>query len=232
MKLKFSPEQIYSNPQKAFNKFANKITQGTKNKIQISPKEVSTEIYRYNNIFAKKNMTSLFTNLAMQLAQTLVSLGDNNLAGTIYSFLIKTNGGNAKLAEQIATNALAIAKRQHDPIHIMARANDLNNIFKVTAPQSKRRLTILYDEKRALNDICTNYEKVSKRYKTLTRRMKPVEVYEIMLASIKIQIAEFVASTDKYLAKEEALGAKKILDKYGKGKLTQQVNRLLTNLEK
>ncbi len=232
MKLTFKPEQKYSNPQKAFNKFANKIKQGTKNKIPINPKEVSTEIYRYNNIFAKQNKTSLFNNLAMQLAQSLVSLGDNNLAGAIYSFLIKTNAGNTKLAEQIATNALAIAKRQHDPIHIMARANDLNNIYKVTAPQSKRRLTILYDEKRALNDICTDYEKVSKRYKTLTRRMKPVEVYEIMLASIKIQIAEFVSSTNKNLAKEEALGAKKILDKYGKGKLTNQLNKILISLEK
>ena len=39
--------------------------------------------------------------------------------------MIRLNPKHTTVVEQVATNALAIAKRLNDPVHIMARANDL-----------------------------------------------------------------------------------------------------------
>ena len=58
----------------------------------------------------------------------------------MYSLLLRINPKNSPIIEQIARNALLIAKRLHDPVHIMARANDLKEIYKITENGSKKHL--------------------------------------------------------------------------------------------
>ena len=105
--------------------------------------------------------------------------------------MIRLNPKHTTVVEQVATNALAIAKRLNDPVHIMARANDLKEIYRISQPGSAKHLKSLQTEKRALNDICNNYQNVQKRYRTLSRKMRPVEAYELKLAAIRYEIAKF-----------------------------------------
>ena len=65
-----------------------------------------------------------------------------------------------KLIEEFATNALKIAKRLNDPVGIMARANDLREVYKVFPPKNDKFMSILYDEKHALNKISNSKNNV------------------------------------------------------------------------
>ena len=112
----------------------------------------------------------------------------------------------------------------------MARCNNLKEFYKITQPGSKKHLKILQEEKRALNEICKNYEKVQKRYCTLTREMKPVEAYERQLAAIKFEIAEMIQQSNKNEAINELNSALQILEKHNIGSLTQKINALLSKL--
>ena len=233
MKVSFSKANINNKDlNKSLNIFSEKTIKAVRKKAEIKPAEFSEELTVLGINFEKKDKKGVLNNACKMLAEKVVSLGDNNLAGIIYSFLIKFNEGNAKLVEDFATNALAIAKRQHDPVHIMARANDLKEIYKVTAPASDKYLNVLYTEKRALNDIVKNYNNVQKRHNTVARKMKPVGVYEVKLASVKYDIGKFLAEKDPNLAKQELTESMAIYEKYGVGPVYENAKSLLEKLSK
>ena len=160
---------------------------------------------------------------AKKLAETLVAKNDNNMAGIIYSFLIKFNQGNTKLVEEFATSALAIAKRLNDPMHVMARCNDLKEIYKIFPPKDDKLLKVLYEEKRALNKIITDYDNVKTKYNTINRQMKPVSNYRILLADIKFEIGKQLTNKDEKLAIQEIAEARAIYEEY---KLTNRLASL------
>ena len=98
---------------------------------------------------------------------------------------------------------LAIANRQKDSIHIMARSYDLKEIYKQTEYGSEKHLKALYGEKRALKDIVTNYDNVIKKYRTVTREAKPKETYELMLCDNIFEIIEILKKKEPKRALEE-----------------------------
>ena len=178
MKLEFNMQRIARNPVASFDIFSQKVTKSIKKKEKVDASTFSCELM-------------------------LVNMGDSNLSGIIYSFLIKFNKDNAKIAEQIALNALAIANRQKDSIHIMARSYDLKEIYKQTEYGSEKHLKALYGEKRALKDIVTNYDNVIKKYRTVTREAKPKETYELMLCDNIFEIIEILKKKEPKRALEE-----------------------------
>ena len=173
MKLEFNMQRIARNPVASFDIFSQKVTKSIKKKEKVDASTFSCELMGIGDVFEKQGKKPVMNKMAQRLAETLVNMGDSNLSGIIYSFLIKFNKDNAKIAEQIALNALAIANRQKDSIHIMARSYDLKEIYKQTEYGSEKHLKALYGEKRALKDIVTNYDNVIKKYRTVTREAKP-----------------------------------------------------------
>lgn len=219
-------------PKKAFLSLETNITKKLSQNECIDIKSFSNELHDIGELFVKRSELECLNKHGKRFAETLVSLGENNLAGIIYSLLIRLNPKHSTIVEQIATNALAIAKRFNDSIHIMARANDLKEIYKITQPGSTKHLQTLQTEKRALNEICTNYEGVRKRYKSLRREMKPVHSYEIKLAAIKFEIAEILHKTNRTAAIKELEESLEILSKHGKGRLSKEIVKLLEQLKK
>ena len=128
--------KIQPNPEEIFKTFRHNVAQDIKRNNEINYKAFSCRLNDISDTFEMQNKRKDLNRVAMRFAEMLVGLGNNNLAGIVYSFLIKLNQENAKLVEELATKALAIAKRQHDPIHTMARANDLKRIYKITEPGS------------------------------------------------------------------------------------------------
>lgn len=232
MKLRPNSQQIISHPKKALLYLEENITKKLKRKDNIDIKNFSCQLHDIGDAFVTRNEIESLNKHGKRFAETLVALGDNNLAGIVYSLIIRLNPKHTTIVEQVATNALAIAKRFNDPIHIMARANDLKEIYKISQYGSKKHLQILQTEKRALNEICTNYEGVKKRYKTLKREMRPVEAYELKLAAIKFEIAEILQKTTPNEAIQELNSALEILQKHGKGSLTKKITNLLAELKK
>jgi hypothetical protein len=219
-----------ANPIKLYDSFSKEIKSLVAQKRTIRPMSFSCKLHDIGDVFISQHKESDLVKKAKIHAQMLVGMGQHSLAGIIYSFLIKLNKSNPKDLEEILFNALAIAKRQHDPVHIMARANNLRLFYAKTKPESPEYLKFLYEEKRALVDICKKYEGSNKRFKTITTEMKSIASYEKMLASIKIEIARNILKKNPKLAKEELLSAQSLLLKYGKGKGSQEIEELLKNI--
>ena len=219
MKVSFPKTNINNKDlNKSLNIFTEKTIKAVRKKAEIKPAEFSEELTVLGINFEKKDKKGVLNNACKMLAEKVVSLGDNNLAGIIYSFLIKFNEGNAKLVEDFATNALAIAKRQHDPVHIMARANDLREAYKIIPPKNEKFMSVLYDEKHALNDIINNYDKLQKQSKNL----KPKENYQALLAEVKCDIAK--RHKDQNIVKQEFAEAKELYETLG---LQEKANSII-----
>lgn len=232
MKVTFSKNNVSKDINKSLSNFSDKTVKALKKKAQINTSDFSEELTVLGMHFEKQNQKPVMNKVGKKLAETIVSLGDNNLAGIVYSFLIKFNEGNSKLVEELAINALAIAKRQHDPVHIMARANDLKEIYKIVSPSSEKFLDVLYTEKRALKDIVSNYSNVQKRHNTISKKMKPREVYEVKFASVKYDIGNFLQEKDPSLARQELTESMAIYEKYGVGPVYEKAKVLLEKLGK
>ncbi len=230
MKVKFSTGKLTQNPKSAFDIFTQKITRSVKRKDNIDLSAFSHELYTLGDVFEKQNNKELMNKASKNFAQQLVNLKEDNLAGIIYSFLIKFNEGNNELVKELATNALAIAKRFHDPVHIMARSRNLADLFHKTEPGSQNHLKMLYEEKRAIRDVIKNYDSIDKRYKTVKTQLKPIQNYEQMLCIVLVSIAKILKKTNPTQAIEELTLAEKIMSKYEKGNLTYQIKRLLNEL--
>ena len=230
MKIIFRPKE-YNKPDRAMAVLSFKVKQGIKQKQEIDLSSYYASLMGISEGFQRQNNLKRFNDSAQQLAETLVGLGKGNLAGIIYSILIKLNSQNSTIMEQLATNALAIAKRFHDPVHTMARAENLVRIYEKREFGSHKHLDLLYTEKRALVDICKDYKKSKRRFQSISSRMKPIENYERMLAGVKIKIAEIIMHKEPKAAIEELQGAKSLIEKQGSGPHLVKINNLISKLE-
>ena len=114
----------------------------------------------------------------------------------------------------------------------MARCEDLNKVLVQKDSKSPQRLKILFEEKRALSDICKNYEKMENRYKTITRKLKPIDVYENMLCNVKIRIAKYLRDSNKNQALQELSEAHEIAVKLGKTDTIKAITRITNEIKK
>lgn len=230
MAIKFNPQKLNNNAKASFDIFAQKVTRSIKKKEDINLSAFSNELHTLGDVFEKQNNKNGMNKASKNFAQQLVGLKENNLAGIVYSFLIKFNQGNNKLVKELATNALAIAKRFHDPVHIMARTRNLADIYHQTEPGSQNHLKMLYEEKRAIRDVIKNYDKLGERHKTVKTGLKPVENYEQMLSMVLVSIAKIIKKTNPKQAIEELTLAQNIMAKHEKGNISYQIDRLLSEL--
>lgn len=229
-KLIFNEKNV-SDPNKAFDIFESKVTKIVTKKDKVDPSSFFAELNSIFNKFIENNKLDKINKSSVKLAEKLVGLGDGRLAAIIYSLLIKANSNNVQLVEHFATSALAIAKRINDPVHIMARCEDLRKIYSTNCPPSEKLLRILYEEKRALNFITKNYEGAQNRFQTISKQMKPIENYKIMQAGIQIEIAKILKNTNKTDAIIELESAYSLLSNIGQGKYTKEIKKLLREIK-
>lgn len=196
-----------ANPNKSFDTFSQQVLKNSRKGQAPMLKDFTKSLSSFSDSFNTNK--DAMNKKSKKFAEMLVGQNNDNLASIVYSFLIKLNQGNAALIEEFATNALKIAKRLKDSLHIMARANDLREIYKITSPKSDKFINVLFDEKRALKDIINNYEKLQKQNKNL----KPKENYQILLADVKLDIGKY--HPDKNIAKQELADAKNSYDLLG-----------------
>lgn len=203
-----------SNPKK-FDVFSQRIIKGVQRGQQVKLQDFTKELDSFDDCFEANK--EILNKKSRALAEMLVSSNKDNLAGAVYGFLIKHNEGNVKLVESFSTNALKIAKRLNDPVQIVARADDLRGVYKVFPPENEKFIGVLYDEKRALNKIVTNYDVVKKANKNIASK----EDYQLLLADVKVDIG--TRHKDVKLAKQELVEARDIYAQHG---LIEKVDRL------
>ena len=219
-----------SGAQRNFKNFEKHVLLQAKQNKSVNPLDFSNKLRSLGDEFVSENKPESMNKNAQRLAETLVNLKDYKLAGRIYSYLIKFNIGDKKAVEEYATNALILAKRLHDPVHIMARADDLKRVYRYSGADQDKLLKVLFDQKRALSSIVKDYAGVQKRYASIYTKMKPVENYELMLATVKIEIAEvLIKQKDINAARVELNEALAIYEKFGHGHNTERIQQLLNS---
>ena len=150
---------------------------------------------------------NILTNCLDALAEKMKSVKQDNLAGIIYSFLIKFNENNPMLLKEFASKALCIAKKQKDSVHVAARTGELCQVYKTYDIHGENYLACLNLRKKALNDICSNYDTVGKRFRTISRKINTKDTYNELLIRTKLDIARELIVTNKPEAKKELLAA-------------------------
>lgn len=230
-KIKFNPIEVKSNPINSFEQCAKRVLNSVQQKRPVDKSSFSYGLYCIGDSFQAAGDTFGFNKKASWLAETLVGLKSNDLAGVVYSLLVKLNYGNPKLREKYATNALAIAVRTKDPVHIMARANDLKEIYKLTERGSDKHLKVMYQEKRALNEIVTNYDKIALEHNTITRELGSKDGYQAKLAAIKVEIGDLLKYKDPVLAKKELIEAREMYSVLGEGRNTEKIKQILEKIK-
>ena len=230
MKIGCSNQKIEKNPMKAFQILNEKVLKGVKRNQNIPTGSFAYELNDLGDVFEKQGQKEVMNKASLKLAETLVSLKNSELAGVIYSFLVKFNEKNPKKAEEFATNGLAVAKRLKDDVHIVARCINLRDIYKTTAPKSEKHLSIMYEEKRALKNIVTDYDGAKKRFNTISRQIAPKPKYEFLLGSVKTEIAKFLLEKEPKTALIELQEARTIFEALNEKKAIQKVNSLIEKI--
>ena len=201
---------------KSFDVFSQQVIKRVRRGQDVKVNDFTKELTSFEDCFEANKV--VLNKKSKQLAQTLVASNKDSLAGVVYEFLIKNNEGNIRLVEEFATSALKIAKRMNNPVQIMTRANDLREVYKIFPPKNERFISVLYDEKHALNKIINNYDSLTKQNKGL----KTKKEYQILLADVKYDIG--MRHTDKNLAQQELVEAKKMYEELGQVDKANKIN--------
>ena len=213
-KIQFNPKFIYKNPHKAYGEFKQAVVTNINKSQQINCDSFYAEFKTFADAFGKRKKIQELNAISRSLIEFLVNKNQDHLASIAYSALIKMNENNPKAVEELALKALAIATRFNDPVHKMARANDLINIYSKSERGSDRHVKYLRIANRALMDICKNYDRTIKlRFRSISRDVKPLENYELLLCDTKLKIAKYTAENELSNAKYELEEAKKLYEK-------------------
>ena len=152
-------------------------------------KDFSAGLYKYRRALENEpNIDSLIKKISL-FAERLVGIGYSDLAGIVYSFLLKI-APDMKLTEEIAIKELALAKRTRDPIHICARISDIEKIYKSKAPKSPEHIKWLRENTKHLRKLINHYDHAKRNYKTIKTEAKPIEYYQRAFANSNLNLAK------------------------------------------
>lgn len=187
-----NPRFVHENPRAAFDNYSQHVSRMAERTENMSCEDLYVGLKNITNEYKAQSQTGIMNTMVKGLIQSLVSLKQDNLASIMYSYMIKLNKDNPKLVKEYAINALAVAKRADDPVHIMARANDIANVCFKTKPGSEEHIKYLKIQHDALVDICTNYHTtLPKRYNTISKELLPLDNYKVKLCFVKLNLAEY-----------------------------------------
>ena len=231
LKIGCNKAKLEKNPHKSFQIFNEKILKGVKRNQEIPSGSVVYELKDLGDVFESCGQKAEMNKVSKKLAETLVAMKNNDLAGAVYSFLVKFNSDNPKVAEEFAINGLAVAKRLKDDVHIVARCIDLRDVYKSLDPASDKLLKVMYEEKRALNNIVNDYSGAQKRFNTISRKMAPKEKYDFLLGSVKLEIGKLLLKKEPQTALIELKEAKIIFEQLNDTKAIDKINSLIEKIQ-
>lgn len=177
----------------------------------VKPEKFARDLFIAGEKCKTPEKENLLNNCLTSLADKMIDAKQNDLAGIIYSFLIKFNKDNLITLKQLIPKALKIAEMQKDSIHVAARTGELCQIYKTYDIHGANYLACLNLRKKALTDICSNYDTVGERFRTISRQKNDKDTYLELLIKTKYDIANEIIVTDKQNARNELLSAYKDL---------------------
>lgn len=181
----------------------------------IKPNALASDLYDIGEKCKTPERENILNNCLTSLADNMMTINQDNLAGIIYSFLIKFNKDNPVKLKQILPKALNCAKIHDDSVHIAARCDELSKIYQCYEIHGSNYLSCLKLRKKALKNICLDYEAVKGKYRTISRQLNSKDKYVELLIRTKIDIANELKHLEfKHDSRKELLSAYKYFDKF------------------
>ena len=210
------------------NKFSHFARQSLNNK-RPDLHYVSSQLQRYENQYKKINALESFLEKASKLAVGLETRGMTDLAGIIYSGLVKIPTLPLEIREDIILKGLENAKNNEDNVHVLARIVDLKYLYKV-GKSKKKYIKTLFAEEKILKSIVNEYEKNKLAYRNLARDMSPIEKYNFLLATSKVDLGKALLRTNPEMAYAKLEEAQRIFLKQKKIKEAEFVSNLIQQI--
>lgn len=218
-----SMTQLISTLDKKFTAFA----QNTMARKRPDRNYVISQLKHYQTQY---NKNGFFQDFLLRLEDFALGMEDVNLldlAGMVFSKLAKLPTTD-EMKEQFLRGGLRIARKQGDPIHVLARIVDLKKLYEQNG-NSYQRFKMLFPEERALTDIVENFGKAKGRFRTVSKDHSSLEKYRLQLARTKVDIAKKLKPEDSYL---KLIEARRIFTDLGCPKEVQFVERMMSKLYK
>ncbi len=176
------------------------------------------------------NQVSVAGEKLSELAKKFLDMGKLDFAGIICSMISKFRQLPFEIREKYVLQAIDVAERQDDKIHVVARLEDLHREYAERDDVSKL-LKILTKEENALKDIIEDFDGARKKFRTLIYQNDNVENYEDLLATIQVDIAKIVMRRKPKKASQKLNSAKEIFKKLGDSKSYEFAEKMLERAE-
>lgn len=202
-----------------------------KNQKQISPRVFSQEFGRIQRDFVLAKQRELFCQEADKLATRLVAEENGDFAGIIYSALTKLTEFFPRELEIYAKKGLAVAERNGDYVHMMARLNNLRKVYIDKPDRLYDYIQTLFAQEKCLRKLTRSYESTADTYKTVTRRAASKEDYEKMLAYVQTEIGKLTWKRHPNDAMRKLVNAQRIFAERGDTRSVEYIDLLMSKIK-
>ena len=210
------------------NKFSHFARESLNNK-KTNAQYVSSQLKRYENQYKKINALESFIENTSKLLVGLENRGLTDIAGIIYSGLVKIPTLTYETKEDIILKGLKNAKNNGDNVHALARIVDLKYLYK-NCKAKKKFIKTLFEEEKILKSIVDEYEKNKSAYRTVARSMSSIEKYNFKLATSKVDLGKALLRTNPEMAYAKLEEAQRIFLKQKKNKEADFVSDLIQQI--
>ena len=201
------------------------------NQEKITPNFFATELRSIKNDYMLANERQLFCQRADRLAEQLESVQNRNFAGIVYSLLAKITEPFPKELEYYAYKGYKAAQRNNDPIHMLARLNDIRRLIYCQPARLHDYVNILFEQERCLKTITSSYDKVVGQFHTISRPQAPRKDYETMLAYIQTELSKLIWKKEPDLALKKLKSAQDIFRRTGEKGNREYITLLMCRIK-
>lgn len=188
------------------------------------------QVKKFEKKYKKAGLEKNFAEILFSFAEQMRKNGIPDFPGMIYSTLIKMPFLTYERKEVFIINAIDFAREQNDPMHTLARIVDLKILYK-QQEQSHKYTQTLFEEEKVLIQICNNFKRAQKNFRTHVFQNSPLKKYQLQLAKVRVDIAKVLIKKEPHRAKAILLKARPVFQNQEHTKEVDFVDTLLSELE-
>lgn len=189
----------------------------------VSKAQIIGRLSAYESKYHANGLYKSFFCNAENFAYCLEKSNMLDLAGIAFSKLAKLPAPY-EVKERVLRRGLKVARKQNDPIHILARIVDLKKLYEAS-DESYKHLTMLLQEEQELYSIVNNFPSAIRHFKTISREPSSRDIYLYRLAQTTLEISKHVRPKDAF---PRLLDAQDIFTELGCYKELGYVRKLLS----
>ncbi|MCM1003529.1 MAG: hypothetical protein NC408_04225 [Candidatus Gastranaerophilales bacterium] len=201
------------------------------NRGQVSPQVFAEEFGKVQRQYLAAKQKDTFCSEAEILAGRMVESQNNDFAGIILSSLCKITQYIPELLEGFAQKGFRVAEANGDPVHMMARLNDLRKIYYRRPDKLYQYIQVLYKQEKCLKELTRNYDRAVSSYQTVSRQAAPKRDYELMLAHVQTEIGKITKRKHPHDAEAKLLSARETFEKRGYRQNVEYIEMLLNEIK-